>query len=133
MTRFSCSPQIDAIRRPAAVEPVNETLSTPGWRTRYSPTSRPAATMLTTPSGMPASMHASPRMYASSGVSGAGLITMVQPAASAGPSFSMMVNSGTFHGTIAATTPTPSCRTTQGPIMPGRTSSNGKLRARFVK
>ena len=42
---------------PAAVEPVNATLSMSGWRTRYSPTSRPAGTMLITPAGSPASMH----------------------------------------------------------------------------
>ena len=51
LTRLSCSPHTDAILRPAAVEPVNATLSMPGWATRCSPTSRPAATMLTTPGG----------------------------------------------------------------------------------
>ena len=42
LTRLSCSPQRAAIRRPVAVEPVNAILSTPGWRTSASPTSRPA-------------------------------------------------------------------------------------------
>ena len=51
LQRFSCSPQIAAMRRPAAVDPVKATLSTPGWRTRCSPASRPAGTMLTTPGG----------------------------------------------------------------------------------
>ena len=45
-----CSPQMLAILRPAAVEPVKAILSTPAWRTRCSPTSRPAGTMLTTAS-----------------------------------------------------------------------------------
>ena len=58
-TRLSCSPQTAAILRPAAVEPVNATLSTPGCATRCSPTSRPAATMLTTPAGTPASVSSS--------------------------------------------------------------------------
>ena len=49
LTRFSCSPHTGPIARPAAVEPVKATLSTPGWATRCAPTSRPAATMFTTP------------------------------------------------------------------------------------
>ena len=79
LTRLSCSPQIEAMVRPAAVEPVKAILSTPGWRTRCSPTSRPAGTTLTTPFGMPASSRSSAMSMASSGVSGDGLITMVEP------------------------------------------------------
>ena len=37
--------------RPAAVEPVKVTLSTPGWATRWAPTSPPPGRMLTTPGG----------------------------------------------------------------------------------
>ena len=59
LTRLSCSPHTAAILRPAAVEPVKATLSTPGCATRCSPTSRPAATMLTTPAGTPASCSSS--------------------------------------------------------------------------
>ncbi len=59
LTRLSCSPQTEAILRPAAVEPVKATLSMPGCATRCSPTSRPAATMLTTPFGQPASRSSS--------------------------------------------------------------------------
>jgi hypothetical protein len=51
VTRLSCSPQMAATLRPAAVLPVNVTLSTPGWRTRYSPTSRPAGRIDTMPLG----------------------------------------------------------------------------------
>ena len=47
------SPQIDAIRRPAAVEPVNVILSTRGSRTSSSETSRSAVTTLSTPGGRP--------------------------------------------------------------------------------
>src|SRR5919204_42672 len=110
LTRLSCSPQIAAMRRPAAVEPVNAILSTPGWRTRCSPTSRPAGTTLTTPFGMPASSTRSAMRNASSGVSGDGFTTIVHPAISAGASFDMMTNCGTFHGTIAPTTPAGSRR-----------------------
>ncbi len=48
-----------ATRRPTAVEPVKEAMATSGCETRCSPASRPApVTMLTTPSGMPASVAA---------------------------------------------------------------------------
>jgi hypothetical protein len=65
----------------------------------------------------------------SSGVSGAGLTTIVQPARSAGISLDMIVNCGTFHGGIAATTPTGSWRTMTSPSEPARVSSHGKARA----
>ena len=84
--RLSCSPQMAPILRPAAVDPVNDTLSMSGWRTRCSPTSRSAATMLTTPAGRPDDSRISASTLASSGVSGAGLSTMVEPEASAGAS-----------------------------------------------
>ena len=111
LTRLSCSPQIEAMVRPAAVEPVKAILSTPWWRTRCSPTSRPAGITLTTPFGMPASSSSSAMSMASSGVSGDGLMTIVEPDSSAGASFDMVTNCGTFHGTMAPTTPTPSERT----------------------
>src|SRR5207248_5710213 len=112
--------------RPAAVEPVNEILSTPGCRTRCSPTSRPAGTMLTTPSGTPASTSMSAITNASSGDSGAGFSTIVHPVTRAGASFDIVVNCGTFHGTIAPTTPTGSRRTMTGaPSEPSRVSSHG--------
>jgi len=38
------------------------------------------------------------------------LTTIVHPAARAGASFQVSSSSGEFHGTIAATTPTGSCR-----------------------
>ncbi len=41
-----------------------------------------------------------------SGVSSAGFITTVFPAASAGPIFQLVNMSGKFHGTIWPTTPT---------------------------
>src|SRR6185437_11120498 len=63
---------------------------------------------------------------ASSGVSGEGLMTIELPESSAGASFDIVTNCGTFHGTMAATTPTPSWRTsTSGASVPGRRSSHG--------
>ena len=55
----------------------------------------------------------------------------MQPASSAGTSFDIVTNCGTFHGTMAATTPTGSRRTmTSVPSMPVRASSHGKAPAR---
>ena len=64
---------------------------------------------------------------ASSGVSGAGLSTMVEPEARAGASLSMAMNSGTFHGMMPAATPTGSWRTRVGPIMPVADLLEGEL------
>jgi len=44
------------------------------------------------------------------GVKSLGLTTTVHPAASAGASFQVSSSSGEFHGVMAATTPTGSCR-----------------------
>ncbi|MCX4745676.1 hypothetical protein OG455_09095 [Kitasatospora sp. NBC_01287] len=52
--RATRSPQIEAMRRPAAVDPVNVILSTRGSRTSSSDTSRSAVTTLSTPGGSPA-------------------------------------------------------------------------------
>ena len=49
------SPHIDAMRRPATVEPVKVILSTRGSRTSSSDTSRSAVTTLSTPGGRPIS------------------------------------------------------------------------------
>ena len=72
--------------------------------------------------------------YASSGVSGAGLMMIVQPDSSAGASLAIVTNCGTFHGTMPATTPTGSCRTmTSVPSMPVRVSSHGNCCAMPTK
>src|SRR3954469_23375887 len=129
-TRLSRSVASAPTRRPAAVEPVNDTLSTPGGVTRYSLPSRPAGSTDNTPSGSPASVNSAPSQSASIGVSGAGFRMTVQPASSAGISLLMAMNSGTFHGMIAATTPTGSRRTRDSPNRPLRVSSHGKVSAR---
>ena len=83
MSRF---PAVAAMWRPAAVEPVNATLSTPGCATSARPVSRPPVTMLMTPGGNPIAWLAAARLKMSRGDSAAGLMTTVRPAASAGPS-----------------------------------------------
>ena len=61
--------------------------------------------MLSTPAGTPASSASLAIASAQSGVSAAGLTTMVHPAASAGATFRVIMAIGKFHGAIAATTP----------------------------
>ncbi len=110
VTRFSARPALAPISRPTAVEPVNASLSTPGWSTSAAPVAPSPVTTLTTPDGKPASSASSPSRSAVSGVCSAGLRTVVQPAASAGPSFQAAISSGKFHGMIWPQTPTGSRR-----------------------
>ena len=86
---FTVAEQACMIARPVAVEPVKLTMSTRGSFTSASPASAPEdGRTFTTPGGMSVlSAISRPRMVAVHGVSGAGLITTVQPEASAGPSF----------------------------------------------
>src|SRR3989442_10647735 len=94
------------ICRPTSVEPVNEILSTSGWRTRAAPAvDPPPGTTLKAPAGKPASRVSSAKASAVSGVSEAGLSTTVQPAAKAGANFQLAMLSGKFQGTMAPTTP----------------------------
>ena len=116
------------IRRPAAVEPVKATLSTPGWVTRCSPTSRPPGITLTAPGGTPASSRASASTKLDSGASGGGLTTTVHPAASAGATFHDDSVTGAFQGTIAATTPTGSLVTRPARSAVTTRRSNSKVR-----
>ena len=79
------SPQSEAMRRPAAVEPVNAILSTRGSRTSSSETSRSAVTTLSTPGGSPTASATSASRYAAAGRLGRRLQrSTVQPASSAG-------------------------------------------------
>jgi hypothetical protein len=54
-----------------------------------------------TPAGRPASARIPPSASIDSGVCWAGLITIVQPAAIAGPSLRVPIAIGKFHGVIA--------------------------------
>jgi len=98
---------------PTAVEPVKDSLRTAGLAVSSPPTSgaRLVVTMLSTPAGRPARSASTASASAHSGVSSAGLITIVQPAARAGPALRVIIAIGKFHGVIAATTPI-ACLTT---------------------
>ena len=93
------------ISLPTAELPVKEKMSMSGLEVSACPVSIPPGTIDSTPSGKPASANTSAKAFALSGVSAAGLSTTVQPASSAGPSLLIAKNSGTFHATIAPTTP----------------------------
>jgi hypothetical protein len=69
-------------------------------------------TTLNTPAGMPARSASTASASAENGVWVAGLSTMVQPAASAGPALRVIIAAGKFHGVIAAHTPIGSLVTT---------------------
>ncbi len=91
---------------PTSVEPVKPIFATSGCSISRCPTTEPLpATMLTTPSGNPASSASSPSRSVESGVSSAGFSTTVLPHASAGPSFHEAMLSGKFQGVISPTTP----------------------------
>ena len=92
---------------PICVEPVNETLRTAGCEVKTAPISRALpVTTLITPFGIPACSANATKAKADNGVSDAGLIMTVQPAAKAGPTLRVIMALGKFHGVMAATTPT---------------------------
>ena len=68
--------------------------------------------MLSTPFGTPARSASSASARAEKGVVGAGLITIVHPAASAAPALRAIIALGKFQGVIAAATPIGSFNTT---------------------
>src|SRR6185437_966377 len=93
---------------PTGVEPVKLILRTSGWEVSsvpIAPLPEPV-TMLRTPAGIPARTPSSARASAERGVWIAGLQTIVQPAARAGPTLRVIMAAGKFHGVMAATTPT---------------------------
>ncbi len=94
------------MRRPVPVEPVNETTSTRGSEVSISPTAAGSEDVRTL--STPAGRHSAatlPMKVAVHGVSGADFSTTLQPAASAGQIFAMLIWNGKFHGEMAATTP----------------------------
>jgi len=100
---------ISAARLPISLPtpelPVKVNRSTSRLDVNACPVSIPPGTTDRTPSGRPASAKTSAKAFAVNGVSAAGLSTTVQPASSAGPSLLIARKSGTFHATIAPTTP----------------------------
>jgi len=106
-SRFSVCAAPAMIRLPVALDPVKLITSTASEATSASPTSVPySLTEFTTPFGNDGQScrHRITRWW-TSGVCGAGLITTVQPAASAGPSERTRRVTGAFHGTMIAATP----------------------------
>ena len=110
-TRAMLSMAALPISLPTAVEPVKAILSTPGCAASAAPAVGPVPVItFSAPLGNPASSAHSARRSAVSGVSSAGFNTMLQPVASAGPTFHTVIISGKFHGMMAPTTPTGSRR-----------------------
>ena len=94
--------------RPTAVDPVNDSLRIAPERIIGSITAPASvvAMQLTAPGGRPASTSRSISASIDSGVCGAGLMTLVQPAAMAGPSLRVPIAIGKFHGVISRHGPT---------------------------
>ena len=72
---------------------------------------------MSTPGGSPASVISSASFSIDSGVWEAGLITIVQPAATAGPILRAPIAAGKFHGVISRQGPT-GCRITRKRPLP---------------
>ena len=108
-------------RWPTAVEPVNESLRSRGSRMIGSDTAPEVEVVktFTTPLGRPASSSSFAKYSVVSGVSSAGLMTTVQPAASAGAILRVAIASGKFHGVIRKHGPTGCCDTIMRPVPSG--------------
>ena len=89
--------------RPTSVEPVKVSLRSRGSPMIGLETSPEdfEVTTLSTPAGSPASSRICASAYIDSGVCCAGLMTIVQPAAIAGPILRVPIAIGKFHGVIA--------------------------------
>jgi hypothetical protein len=99
------------------VLPVNDTLATSGWLLSSAPTTSPRPlTMLNKPGGRPALCSASVTTWVWVALISLGLITTVQPAASAVASLLQMKPALEFQGVISAATPTGSIVTSAVPI-----------------
>src|SRR5438552_2535127 len=84
--------------RPTSVEPVNVSLRTIGLEVISPPIAREApVSTLNTPAGTPARSASTASASAEYGVASAGLTTIGQPAASAGPTLRVIIAAGKFH------------------------------------
>ena len=94
--------------RPTSVDPVKDSLRARPSRISGSITCPECEVVITfsTPSGSPASARIPASASIDSGVWEAGLITIVQPAATAGPILRVPMAIGKFHGVISRQTPT---------------------------
>src|SRR5450830_73864 len=98
---------------PIAVEPVKLSLRTMGLLVISPPMASGApVTTLKTPAGTPARSANTASASAEKGVASAGLSTIGQPAANAGPALRVIIAAGKFHGVMAAHTPIGSLVTT---------------------
>src|SRR5699024_11924114 len=104
---FTCS-ELSRIKYfPTAVEPVKVIKRTSLLVSMALPICCASpVTILTTPLGIPAFSKTFIISTAEGGVSSDGFRTTVHPAASAGPSFLVIMDDGKFHGVMAPTTPT---------------------------
>ncbi|MNL37586.1 hypothetical protein D3C87_1597410 [compost metagenome] len=107
VTRFMVSAPVLTKCCPTADDPVNEILATSGWRAISSPTTSPRPlTTLNTPGGSPASCNALTTTCVCNALISLGLMTAVQPAASAVASLLQMKPALLFQGVIRPVTPT---------------------------
>ncbi len=94
------------IAEPVALSPTKPIALMAGCSVSALPASSPMPwTVLSTPSGTPASLTSFASMSAVTGDHSAGLCTTVQPAASAGAIFQVESMNGVFHGVITPTGP----------------------------
>ncbi len=120
-TRSSRAADCSTSFLPTSVDPVNDTLRSRGSAIS-GPTTRDAevaGSTLRTPSGSPASAKIPARASMDSGVSWAGLTTMVQPAATAGPILRVPMARGKFHGVMSRHGPTGCFIVSSRPEPPG--------------
>jgi hypothetical protein len=123
VTRLTVSADALVTAMPARVEPVNDIMSMSGWADMASPTVGPSPlTRLNTPAGKPASSIISANSMADSGATSDGLRMTVQPAATAGTTFSVTWFIGQFHGVMRPHTPIGSCRIRS----PGASGDSGR-------
>ncbi|MEY9226035.1 hypothetical protein ABH974_006458 [Bradyrhizobium ottawaense] len=94
------------IAEPVALSPTKPIALIAGCSVSALPASSPKPwTVLSTPSGTPASLTSLDKMLAVTGDHSAGLCTTVQPAARAGAIFQVESMNGVFHGVITPTGP----------------------------
>ena len=116
--------------RPTGVDPVKDSLRAIP-ESIHGSTTPPASvvhTTLRTPSGRPASRRTSTRYREVRGVRPAGLNTLVQPAAIAGPILRVAMASGKFQGVTRMQGPTGSCVTMSRVLPSGERRASPRMR-----
>src|SRR4051794_38459873 len=107
--------------RPTSVDPVNDSLRRRGSAISGAESADDfdVCTTLTTPAGTPASSSSCVKKIVVSGVRAGGLMTTVQPAASAGAILRVAIANGKFHGVMKKQGPTGRCDTIMRPVPSG--------------